>query len=70
MMRSLPGAWRRHPRITAAVSALAVLLLAAGVTSAVAVHRLQGNIRTVDVTAAQKMTAKTQTFTAEAQAPR
>jgi LCP family protein required for cell wall assembly len=50
MKGSLAGAWKRHPRVTAAVSALAVLLLAAGVTTAVAVHRLQGNIRAVDVT--------------------
>jgi LCP family protein required for cell wall assembly len=41
---------RRHPRLTAVVSVLTVLLLAAVATGALAWRQLQGNITAVDVT--------------------
>jgi LCP family protein required for cell wall assembly len=44
------SAARRHPRITTALSALCVLLLAACVGGGLAVRRLEGNINAVDVT--------------------
>jgi len=50
MKGSLGGLVRRHPRLTAAVSVLAVVLLAAVATGALALRQLQGNITAVDVT--------------------
>jgi LCP family protein required for cell wall assembly len=50
MKGSFRGAVRRHPRLAAVVSVLTVLLLAVGVTGALAVRHLQGNITSVDVT--------------------
>jgi LCP family protein required for cell wall assembly len=47
----LRHAVRRHPRLTAPVAGLGVLLLVAGVTGGVVWHHLQGNITAVDVSA-------------------